>query len=101
MKLLTLTLILIFVALPAREMQADDRILKLEKRIIELELRVAKLERMLTSPQPESPARIKPGSYHNKANWRRLKLGMTKAQVTSILGDPPRRRVFPPGFDYW
>ncbi len=101
MKLLTLTLILIFVAVPAREMQADDRILKLEKRIIELELRVAKLEKLLSATQSEPSIQIMPGNYEKMANWRRLKLGMTKAQVKAILGDPPRRRVFPPGFDYW
>ena len=55
MKLLTLILTLMFVAFPVREMQADDRILKLEMRIIELELRVAKLESLLSATQPESP----------------------------------------------
>ena len=101
MKLLTLILTVIFVAFSAQEMQADDRVLKLEKRIIELELRVAKLEKLLSRTQPDPPIQIKPGNYRNRANWRRLKLGMTKAQVKAILGDPPRRRVMSPGFDFW
>ena len=96
-----LFLSVIFVAFSAQEIQADDRVAKLEKRIIELELRVAKLERLLATTQSEPPTQIKPGNYRNKANWRRLQLGMTKAQVKAILGDPPRRRVMPPGFDYW
>ena len=101
MKRHTILLTAIFVVLSAQEMHADDRVSNLEKRIIELELRVAKLEKLLSATQPEIPIQIKPGSYRNKANWRRLKLGMTKAQVKAILGDPPRRRVRPPGFDFW
>ncbi len=101
MKLLTLCLTAVFVAFSAQEMQAEDRVSKLEKRIIELELRVAKLEKLLSATQSEPTIQIKPGNYQKMANWRRLRVGMTKAQVKAILGDPPRRRVSPIGFDYW
>lgn len=96
----TIFLSAIIVVLSAQEMHADDRVSNLEKRIIELELRVAKLEKLLSARQPELPIQIKPGDYRNKANWRRLELGMTKAQVKAILGDPPHRRVLA-GFDSW
>lgn len=101
MKRSTLFLSVIFVVFSAQEMQADDRVAKLEMRIAELELRVAKLERLLSRTESERATQIKPRNYRNKANWRRLKLGMTKTQVKAILGDPPYRRVIPFLGDYW
>ena len=101
MKRWALLLFVIFVVFAAQEAGADDRVARLEKRIAQLELRVAKLEALLSKAETAQAPQVRTGNYRNKANWRRLKLDMTKTQVKEILGDPPYRRVFPPGFDYW
>lgn len=67
----------------------QDEISRLWNKIDELERRLELLE----SPAKE---RIDPGvtqnpqspAWENKKNWRRLRQGMTEAQVAAILGEP-------------
>ncbi len=108
MKRRTLILFVLFAVCAAHPAGADDRVAKLEARIAKLERRVAKLEALLRQAAKVSPRKadnvrapqIRPGDYKNKANWRRLKRGMTQAQVTEILGDPPKLSAYETG-DHW
>ena len=70
----------------------NQKINELEKKIAQLELRVAKLEAMILQLQktPAKPAVPSPGKWKDKANWRLLKKGMSKSDVESILGAPPK-----------
>lgn len=62
--------------------------------ILKKRLEVASLlEALLNKAKTAQAPKIRPGDYRNKANWRRIKMGMTRAQVREILGDPP-----PPGY---
>jgi hypothetical protein len=60
----------------------DDRVQKLEETIQVLERRIASLEAQLR--EQGAPASVAP----DKANWRKLKQGMTPAQVEQLLGSP-------------
>ena len=67
----------------------EDENLKLRQKISELENRIEYLETLLkiyTGPSttPNDPEY----GWENTKNWRKLELGMTQAQVLSILGDP-------------
>jgi hypothetical protein len=65
--------------------QSSD-IRKLEDRIVELEKRVAKLEALLETP---SKNEIKYSEkWKNRSLWRKLKVGMSKYQVETLLGEP-------------
>lgn len=80
------------------ESAQNDGFSALEQRVSRLEERVAKMERfILQSASQKEPTRtfVPPG----KEKWRRLRKGMTKSQVRSILGEP--RRIEAGTFDYW
>jgi outer membrane protein assembly factor BamE (lipoprotein component of BamABCDE complex) len=67
----------------------ETRIETLEMKVLSLERRIMELEKALklaTSSPEKSP--IKMGDWQNKANWRRLKQGMTMNEVRSLLGEP-------------
>jgi hypothetical protein len=61
---------------------ADARIERLEQSIGTLERRVASLEAQLG--ERPSASQVAPG----KANWRKLKSGMTESDVEQLLGSP-------------
>jgi len=91
-----LLLIVILTTCAALDARADDRVAKLEAKIQQLELRILqseiriqKLEALLSKGSAK-PIQVRPGDYLNKANWRKLKKGMSKDQVKAILGDPPK-----------
>ncbi len=87
--ILIFLLILIF----TNSLSADQssEIKKLETRIVELEKRVAKLEALLeTSSKSEINYSDK---WKNKAQWRKLKIGVTMDQVRQLLGEPPKVNV--------
>jgi hypothetical protein len=63
---------------------ADSRIQKLEESISALERRVASLEAQLRERPPVS--HVAP----DKANWRKLKRGMSESDVEQLLGSPER-----------
>ena len=66
------------------------RIDSLERRTANLEQRVRVLEALIQS-QP-SQARPVPTSskWQDKANWRRLRIGMTMDAVRALLGEPEK-----------
>jgi len=61
---------------------SDSRIARLEETIRVLELRVAALEERLRTTAPQS------GVTSERANWRKLKIGMVEADVERLLGSP-------------
>lgn len=79
-------------ALFSQPIQAEDEeILQLRQKISELEAKVEKLEGLLD----ECMASRKKGEadeygWQNKMNWRKLEMGMSQAQVRSILGEPTK-----------
>lgn len=69
----------------------DEEILQLRQKISELEAKIEKLEGLLD----ECMASRKKGAadeygWQNKINWRKLEMGMSQAQVRSILGEPTK-----------
>jgi len=62
----------------------DARVQKLEATIQILERRIASLEAQLR--EQGAPASVAP----DRANWRRLKQGMTQAEVEQLLGSPSK-----------
>ena len=69
------------------------RIVVLESKTADLEQRLLTLEALIkTQPSRAVPA---PGSgnWHDLANWRRLRRGMTEEEVRAILGEPEKVEV--------
>jgi hypothetical protein len=79
-------------ALFSQPIQAQDKeILQLRQKISELEAKIDKLEGLLD----ECMASRRKGAaeeygWQNKMNWRKLEMGMSQAQVRSILGEPTK-----------
>jgi len=79
-------------ALFSQPIQAQDKeILQLQQKISELEAKIEKLEGLLD----ECMVSRKKGEadeygWQNKMNWRKLEMGMSQAQVRSILGEPTK-----------
>ena len=93
MKKAIFIIILLFIAsnTNAFGQSLESRIETLETTVLSLELRIMELEKALslaTSSPVKKP--IKMGNWQNRANWRALKKGMTKNEVRSLLGEPPR-----------
>jgi hypothetical protein len=59
-----------------------------------LERRVEQLEKRLSSEKVSPAKAVERGGaaadWRSKANWRRLKVGMTEDDVRSILGEPQK-----------
>lgn len=69
----------------------DDKIRRLEARIIQLEQRLAALEEeKKTTDKTVKQSSSSAEKWRDKQTWRQLKIGMTKAEVTAILGEPPQ-----------
>ena len=67
-----------------------ERIAFLELKTIELERRIQELETLITTAPPhDAPARAA-ANWREKANWRRLRRGMTMDQVRTIIGEPDK-----------
>ena len=84
--------LLALLALFSQPIQAkDEEVLQLRQKILELEAKIEELEGLLN----ECIASRKKGAaeeygWQNKMNWRRLEMGMSEAQVRSILGEPTK-----------
>lgn len=82
----------VLLALFAPPIQAQDKeVLELRQKISALEAKIEELEGLLN----ECIASRKKGAadeygWQNKMNWRRLEMGMSQAQVRSILGEPTK-----------
>lgn len=69
----------------------ENRIETLEIKVLSLERRIMELEKalQLATGSPEKKP-IQMGNWQNRTNWRALELGMTRNEVRSLLGEPPR-----------
>ena len=100
MKARLLLLIILFAPVSIFADARDDKIHNLEEKVASLESRVSALEKIVSQRPPVAEIQIG-DAWKSKANWRQLKLGMTKEQVKGILGEPPN--IFASGVigDYW
>jgi hypothetical protein len=84
--------LLALLALFSQPVQAEEEeILQLRQKIVALEAKIKQLEGLLD----ECTASRKKGAadaygWQNKMNWRKLEMGMSQAQVQSILGEPTK-----------
>ncbi len=88
------------VLLPTQSSAQEARVADLEQKVIALERRVESLEKRLAEPVPVKPAAATGRGWRDKQNWRLLTRGMSKAQVTSLLGEPIEITVFSSG-QFW
>lgn len=86
--LAVLAVVSAWLAMPLRGQALDRRVQELEKQVAQLEQRILKLEALIAELQkaPNKPALSAVAGWKDKANWRRLKKGMTKSEVERILG---------------
>ena len=68
----------------------DDKIRRLEARITQLEQRLAALEGKTTTDKTVKQSSSSAEGWRDKQAWRQLNIGMTKGEVTAILGEPPK-----------
>ena len=66
----------------------DDEIVRLRQKISHLEKRIDDLENLLAVYGEPNNIQAEGPGWQNKKNWRKLKAGMTREQVQSILGEP-------------
>ena len=69
-------------------MAQDDEIVRLRQKISHLEKRIDELESPLAVYGEAKNIKGEGPGWQNKKNWRKLKAGMTREQVQSILGEP-------------
>jgi len=83
-----LVVVSLWLAMPLRSQTLDGRVQELEKKVAQLEQRILKLEAIIVELQknPGKPAASAVAGWKDKANWRRLKKGMSKSEVERILG---------------
>jgi hypothetical protein len=82
----------VLLALFAPPTQAQDKeVLELRQKISALEAKIEELEGLLNEciASRKKDAADEYG-WQNKMNWRRLEMGMSQAQVRSILGEPTK-----------
>ena len=89
-----LVLALAFWSTPMKAQEPDTlalnrRVEQLERRVEDLERRVRALEAPSQRLQADT-ARPASGDWKEVGNWRRLRQGMTMADVSTLLGQPDR-----------
>ena len=106
-----LLIMFMFYAIPRIAYADDAEIRDLQNRIEYLEKKVEAMDQTLTkmmailnaspsvsrSQQSVTPDPLK---WRDKQNWRRLRSGMSKDEVTDLLGEPDRIDKFP-SFEVW
>ena len=66
----------------------DERIRLLEAQILQLNGRVSALEGMLNQAKANQQPIVTGEGWKSKANWRKLKKGMSEDDVRALLGEP-------------
>lgn len=74
----------------AQSSATDERIRLLEAQIVQLNGRVAALEGMLNQAKANQQPIVTGEGWKSKANWRKLKRGMSEDDVRALLGEPER-----------
>jgi hypothetical protein len=68
----------------------DERIRLLEAQILQLNGRVSALEGMLNQAKANQKPIVTGEGWRSKANWRKLKRGMSEDNVRALLGEAER-----------
>ena len=68
----------------------DERIRLLEAQILQLNGRVAALEGMLNQAKASQQPIVTGEGWKSRANWRKLRKGMSEDEVRALLGEPER-----------
>ena len=68
----------------------DERIRLLEAQIVQLNGRVSALEGMLNQAKASQQPIVTGEGWKSRANWRKLKMGMSEDEVRALLGEPER-----------
>ena len=70
--------------------QLEHRVKQLEQTVLRLQRRISEIESKAGSSHVTSLPITTKRNWRNKSNWRRLRRGMTKDQVTELLGEPEK-----------
>ena len=99
---LMVILILALIVVPGWTQESE--ISRLRARISDLENRVQQLELLIKRDESANSSlvneNVSPPS-RNRANWRRLKVGMTEDEVRRILGEPVRVKNYGYSLDWY
>ena len=87
---IVLLCLFLFNAQSSSSTDLHNKISELSGRLSQLEKRVDKLESQIRSGGTQSTK----GDSSEKNNWRKLRKGMTKNEVTAILGEPRNITVY-------
>lgn len=77
----------------------DERIRLLEAQILQLNGRVEALEGMLNQAKASQQPIVTGEGWKSRANWRKLKMGMSEDEVRALLGEP--ERIDGGSLSYW
>ena len=66
----------------------DERIRLLEAQILQLNGRVSALEGMLNQAKANQQPIVTGEGWKSRANWRKLRKGLSKDDVRALLGEP-------------
>jgi len=74
----------------AQSSATDERIRLLEAQIVQLNGRVSALEGMLNQAKANHQPIVTGEGWKSRANWRKLRKGMSEDDVRALLGEPVR-----------
>ena len=77
----------------------DERIRLLEAQIVQLNGRVSALEGMLNQAKANQQPIVTGEGWKSRANWRKLRKGMSENDVRALLGEP--ELIDGGGFTHW
>ena len=83
----------------AQSSATDERIRLLEAQIVQLNGRVSALEGMLNQAKANQQPIVTGEGWKSRANWRKLRKGMSEDDVRALLGEP--ELIDGGSFTYW